>query len=351
MVSAWLFDPDGTVLEGPNGPVSHLICGGVYDWSTGLIYRGGRYFDPNLGIWLALMPLMVAQGWRKRKDKRKGVLLVCVGLLAVGMLAGCCTNQPIPTPTPTRTPSCTEDGSSGLGPGTGTSTPTPTPSPWLTPTPPPPTNTLPPPTDTPRPPGECVPVLPEPVGPLPTPADAQEAAKAAGAELDTPNKIPDLPEWQDFDRWVKNTRNKDVEIVSFMWGDYDNRDRAFVAIVWTIRNRVDIHYGEGGEYRFSSCSSITGCAQDNDYNAYAANRGYISSPYEEQVAMQVLMREREDPTGGAVFFRDTSMDPGCGKPFCVNNLEEMDPNVYEKLKHPAPRRFNFCPLCEENTGG
>jgi YD repeat-containing protein len=43
VVSAWLFDPDGTVLEGPNGPVSHLICGGVYDWSTGLIYRGGRY--------------------------------------------------------------------------------------------------------------------------------------------------------------------------------------------------------------------------------------------------------------------------------------------------------------------
>jgi len=58
------------VLEGPHGPVSHLICGGVYDWSTGLVYRGGRYFDPNLGIWLALMPLMVVQGWSKRKDRR-----------------------------------------------------------------------------------------------------------------------------------------------------------------------------------------------------------------------------------------------------------------------------------------
>ncbi len=89
------------MLEGPNGPVSHLICGGVYDGSTGLIYRGGRYFDPNLGIWLALMPLMVAQGWRKRKDRRKGVLLVCVGLFAVGMLAGCCPLQShVPTPTP-----------------------------------------------------------------------------------------------------------------------------------------------------------------------------------------------------------------------------------------------------------
>ena len=67
MVSAWRFDPDGTVLEGPHGPVSHLICGGVYDWSTGLLYRGGRYFDPALGIWLALLPLAVVQGGRKRK--------------------------------------------------------------------------------------------------------------------------------------------------------------------------------------------------------------------------------------------------------------------------------------------
>ena len=28
IVGDWLFDPDGTVLEGPEGPVSHLICGG-----------------------------------------------------------------------------------------------------------------------------------------------------------------------------------------------------------------------------------------------------------------------------------------------------------------------------------
>jgi hypothetical protein len=30
VVSGWLFDPDGTVLEGPEGPVSYLVCGGVY---------------------------------------------------------------------------------------------------------------------------------------------------------------------------------------------------------------------------------------------------------------------------------------------------------------------------------
>ena len=88
------------MLEGPNGPVSHLICGGVYDGSTGLIYKGGGYFDPNLGIWLALIPLMVVQGWRKRKERRQWVLLLCVGLFAVGSLAGCCPLQShVPTPT------------------------------------------------------------------------------------------------------------------------------------------------------------------------------------------------------------------------------------------------------------
>ncbi len=50
LASAWLFDPDGALLEGPAGPVSHLVCGGVYDQSTGLLYKGGRYFDPNLAI-------------------------------------------------------------------------------------------------------------------------------------------------------------------------------------------------------------------------------------------------------------------------------------------------------------
>ncbi len=68
LVSAWLFDPDGALLEGPAGPVSHLVCGGVYDQSTGLLYKGGRYFDPSLGIWLALLPLIVV----RRKKKRRG---------------------------------------------------------------------------------------------------------------------------------------------------------------------------------------------------------------------------------------------------------------------------------------
>jgi len=120
VVSAWLFDPDGTVLEGPNGPVSHLICGGVYDWSTGLLYRGGRYFDPSLGIWLVLLPLMVVQAWPRRKKERgkhPWVMFLCI--ILVGTLIGC-----LPPPTPTRPP-CTD-------------TPTPVP-PTPTPTPTPPT--------------------------------------------------------------------------------------------------------------------------------------------------------------------------------------------------------------------
>jgi hypothetical protein len=89
------------VLEGPEGPVSHLVCGGVYDWSTGLLYKDGRYFDPLLGIWLALTPLAVLQLWRRRKKGRRGawdVLFVALVVVGVGVtVAGCNTgpNQPI----------------------------------------------------------------------------------------------------------------------------------------------------------------------------------------------------------------------------------------------------------------
>jgi hypothetical protein len=106
VMSGWLFDPDGVVLEGPEGPVSHLVCGGVYDWSTGLIYKGGRYFDPMLGIWLALMPLVVVQSWRGRK-KRRGfpwyvmvLLVVCVS----GVLTACGEEGDTPNPTVMCTP-------------------------------------------------------------------------------------------------------------------------------------------------------------------------------------------------------------------------------------------------------
>jgi hypothetical protein len=112
VASTWLFDPDGTLLEGPEGPVSHLVCGGVYDSSTGLIYRDGRYFDPLLGIWLALMPLIVVQSWKRRKKGRgwSWYSLLLLGICLTGVLTGCdnpptseqleqlCVEMPTPGP-------------------------------------------------------------------------------------------------------------------------------------------------------------------------------------------------------------------------------------------------------------
>ena len=107
--SAWVYTPDGQVMEGPEGPVTHLICGGVYDWSTGLLYKGGRYFDPTLGIWLALGPLAVIQGWmeRKRKGKRRVpwyALVLVMGLGVAGVLTACGPVQPGGTPACTELP-------------------------------------------------------------------------------------------------------------------------------------------------------------------------------------------------------------------------------------------------------
>jgi len=123
-----LFDPDGTVLEGPDGPVSHLVCGGVYDGSTGLLYQGGRYFDPALGIWLALLPLAVIQAWPGRKKRKGGqpwVMLVCMGLLVAGTLTAC-EKPPEPPSPPTKTPQCTD-----TPPPPPPPSPTPTPSNWF----------------------------------------------------------------------------------------------------------------------------------------------------------------------------------------------------------------------------
>ena len=106
VVSSWLFDPSGIVLEGPEGPVSHLICGGVYDWSTGLLHKNGSYFDPRLGIWLLLAPLVVVQGWNRKRRKYPWVVLVFLVVGVSGMLAACSGTVQVPTPMPTLT--CTE---------------------------------------------------------------------------------------------------------------------------------------------------------------------------------------------------------------------------------------------------
>ncbi len=93
VVDAWLYTPEGGIMSGPEGPVSHLVCGGVYDESTGLIYKGGRYFDPSLGIYLALGPLAVIGGWKRRKKGQRGMLLYLLLTLTLvgmgGMLTAC----------------------------------------------------------------------------------------------------------------------------------------------------------------------------------------------------------------------------------------------------------------------
>jgi hypothetical protein len=79
------------------------VCGGIYDWSTGLIFKGGRYFDPTLGLWLALGPLVVVQSWRGRKRKQRGTRWYVLVLLVVcieGILTACGGGVSGPDPTP-----------------------------------------------------------------------------------------------------------------------------------------------------------------------------------------------------------------------------------------------------------
>ncbi len=132
VVSSWRFDPDGTLLEGPEGPVSHLVCSGVYDWSTGLLYKDGRYFDPTLGIWLALMPLLVIQGWGKKAKRRHGwyvwsALILFAGISGTLVACGQGTTMPsTPDPTliPVLTPAFACTTTTSL-PGSPVQTPTP----------------------------------------------------------------------------------------------------------------------------------------------------------------------------------------------------------------------------------
>jgi YD repeat-containing protein len=87
----WSYSASGEVLSGPQGPYVLLDCpDGVYDWSTGLIFFNGRYFDPTLGIWIALGIALQGRPWdRKRKRRRWVWLLWVLVVLAVTMMSGC----------------------------------------------------------------------------------------------------------------------------------------------------------------------------------------------------------------------------------------------------------------------
>ena len=130
---AWAYSPTGGVVIGPQGPVTNLDCGGIYDWSTGLIFRRGRYFDPNTGIWITLDGAVLWQktprlnrAQRRWLRKHRRLLLFLCLIMVVLLLTGCGPN-PDPTLAPTITPCPT--------PVTATATPvaTSTPIPTLPP--------------------------------------------------------------------------------------------------------------------------------------------------------------------------------------------------------------------------
>ncbi len=120
---AWTYSPEGLVLEGEEGPVTHLGCEGnaIYDWSTGLIFKGGRYWDPTTGIWITLGGAVVWQWWcpvplnrRQCRSKEKKRLLVFLLLLLVILALAGCDDPSTPCPpdeslpeNPTPTPDST----------------------------------------------------------------------------------------------------------------------------------------------------------------------------------------------------------------------------------------------------
>jgi hypothetical protein len=154
---AWTYSPEGAIVIGEEGPVTHLGCEGntTYDFSTGLIFKNGRYFDPNTGIWITLSGMVVWNSWQtsvnnrnKKRPRRKRMLLLLLLFLVIITLAGCGGNTPANTPIPDPTATCTPTSTpmptlpppfvkvSTLAPtATSTASPTATPSPTWTPVP------------------------------------------------------------------------------------------------------------------------------------------------------------------------------------------------------------------------
>ncbi|MCA9979054.1 MAG: hypothetical protein KC413_25005, partial [Anaerolineales bacterium] len=99
----WAYSPEGAVIFGEEGPVTHLGCEATYDWSTGLIFKNGSYFDPNTGIWITMGGLVVWSNWqpspqRSRKQRRRRLLwLALLFLLLLLTLVGC-GGEGTPTP-------------------------------------------------------------------------------------------------------------------------------------------------------------------------------------------------------------------------------------------------------------
>jgi hypothetical protein len=98
VIDTWQFDSGGYILSGPQGSVNHLLCGSVYDWSTGLVFDGRRYFDPNLGIWLVTGGMVLTSGKSSKKQKNANphVLLLVVFLVIMAGVLSACGGLPSP---------------------------------------------------------------------------------------------------------------------------------------------------------------------------------------------------------------------------------------------------------------
>ncbi|MCC6608015.1 MAG: hypothetical protein IT327_32715 [Anaerolineae bacterium] len=180
---AWTYSPTGGVVLGEGGPVTNLACGngGIYDWSTGLIFKNGRYFDPNTGIWITMGAMVTWQiwpqenrrqrRWRKRYGPQIGFLILLLLLILLTTSLSGCACGPVPTPgAPTVPPTLPPFGTPTPGqPGTptpGQPSPTPQPTPTTTPQPPtpqPPTPIPPTPTNPPTQPPTPTPVSRQPI--------------------------------------------------------------------------------------------------------------------------------------------------------------------------------------------
>jgi hypothetical protein len=262
---AWTFSPEGAVLLGEKGPVTHLGCGddAIYDWSTGLIFKGGRYFDPNLGIWLSTSTVLFWQSWyppkqgrrkRRREKRSKRYLLLLLLMFLALMLAGCNQPDPLPEcPTPSPTPAPMPYPSPNPSPG-----PSPSPSPSPSPAPPPPP-TPDPPTPLPPSPTPSPPPSPSPTPEPPTPSPFPLAVRPAGVNQSTFDRYKMAWETLRDKHESENQSLHDVVVIGFIiWTEIKSIEN--VAVPWgEALEAVSYQYSSKG-YHFTNAYGLETCA-------------------------------------------------------------------------------------------
>jgi len=266
------------------------------------------WIDPTL---LLLGPLMIWTALKGNKRRRRELLLLLLVWAAASVACnGGGETPPVVTPTqPPQQPPATSG---------------------------PPTYTPPPQTATPQPSTPTVPPTPMPTScptPVDTPTmqpvteeDVTETARSAVGEVG-----PTIPEDQQLEV-------EGVRVISWVWGDEPNRDRALFAISWVVRNRVDSSLNFG-------CTTPVGCAQSPDFQG--RDPAYFPSEHERIVARRALERQGIDPTNGAVFFYDLTL-PERSHLAEIINLDGIAPAVRDVIQ-PDKAGFYFFSAEQWNT--